>query len=296
MHFFDFVQKISSLDALISYLQDNGLIRRNINCEACDMKPMNFQKLESAIDKGVFRCSRCKRKKSLRAGSFFEKSKLDLRTVASIVYFLCADIKQETIASMLNLNRKTVMEFASLLREEYSKFFVSHDSQLGGEGVVVQIDESLIAKQKTTRNNHARPVLERWVFGIFDTQSKVGCIQLVENRSSEVLLPIIQQWVRPGSIICSDGWAAYNGIRELGYEHRVVVHENYFVDPFTGTHTNNVENYWQRCKRKFKWMYGTYQAMIPSYLDEFMWIERYGIEFNSRWDNTIMCIRNNYSS
>ena len=67
-------------------------------------------------------------------------------------------------------------------------------------------------------------------------------IQLVDDRSSETLLPLIAEWCLPGTIIVSDGWPAYSGIEEvLGFKHEVVVHENYFVDPETGIHTNNVE-------------------------------------------------------
>lgn len=132
------------------------------------------------------------------------------------------------------------------------------------------------------------------MFGIYDTQLKIGHIQLVEDRSAETLLPIIQNWVRPGTIIHSDGWAAYNRLGDLGYEHRVVIHEQHFVDPVTGIHTNNVENYWQRCKRKLKWMYGTSYHMIPSYFDEYMWIERFGKDFNTRWKNTLIAIATNY--
>ena len=90
---------------------------------------------------------------------------------------------------------------------------------------------------------HARPIRGIWIFGMYDTVQKIGCIQMVENRSAETLFPIIQQWVNPGSIIVSDGWAAYNRIEEIGFRHEVVIHEDHFVDPATGIHTNNVENY-----------------------------------------------------
>jgi transposase-like protein len=132
------------------------------------------------------------------------------------------------------------------------------------------VDESVISRAKRTRNMRARPIQEQWVFGLFDTQKRTGHIELVSDRSAETLLPIIKRICLPGTIIASDRWAAYKGLTEIGFVHRIVVHEQHFVDPYTGVHTNNVENYWQRCKRKFKRMSGAVRNIIPSYLDEFM--------------------------
>ena len=42
-----------------------------------------------------------------------------------------------------------------------------------------------------------------------------------------------------------------------------------------GVHTQIIESYWARTKRKFKRMKGVTEEQLPSYLDEFMWRERY---------------------
>ena len=55
-----------------------------------------------------------------------------------------------------------------------------------------------------------------------------------------------------------------------------VNHSVEFVNSATGTHTQNVESYWNTSKRKFKAMKGCHADMLPSYLDECMWRERRG--------------------
>lgn len=152
----------------------------------------------------------------------------------------------------------------------------------------------MIARQKLTCNRHARPVAEKWILGAYDTVLKRGYIQLVEDRSAETLLPIISSWCEPGAIIYTDGWAAYNQLGSLGFRHHSVIHERHFVDPETGVHTNSVESYWQRCKRKLKKMYGTKFTLLPSYLDEFMWNERFGGSFFDKWKNTLKCLSDNH--
>jgi IS1 family transposase len=141
---------------------------------------------------------------------------------------------------------------------------------------------------------HARPTQEQWVFGAFDTATKQGWIQLVQDRSANTLVGLIQEWCLPGTIIVSDGWAAYSNLESFGFRHEVVIHEQHFVDPQTGIHTNNVENFWQRCKRRLKWMYGTSRALLPSHLDHFLWLERYGHTLEDRWHNFFITIQANY--
>ena len=47
------------------------------------------------------------------------------------------------------------------------------------------------------------------------------------------------------------------------------------MDPVTGVHTQNIESYWGRVKLKFKKMKGCHESHLPSYLDKYMWQERY---------------------
>jgi len=54
-----------------------------------------------------------------------------------------------------------------------------------------------------------------------------------------------------------------------------VNHSVEFVNPTTGVHTQNVESYWNKQKTKLKRMKGVFLDEISSYLDEFMWRERW---------------------
>ena len=162
--------------------------------------------------------------------------------------------------------------------------------RLGGPGIIVEIDESVFVKAKYNIG-HALNIRQRWVFGLYDTQTKQGYLTFVNARDKDTLLPIIQQVVVPESIIHSDEWASYNAILSLShpqsYIHFTVNHIRNFVDPITGVHTNRVESMWSRVKRKFKIMNGTSTELIPSYLDEFMWRERYGSITSTAYDNLL---------
>ena len=118
------------------------------------------------------------------------------------------------------------------------------------------------------------------MLGLVDTSQTpaLGAMELVPSCSAAVLLPIIHQHVRPGSIMWSDEWAAYRRVQQLPpvTQHQTVNHSIEFVNPTTGVHTQNLESYWNRVKTKFKRMKGVQESMLSSYLDEFMWRERHG--------------------
>lgn len=278
MHFHDVIAIIKDERSVITYMQESRLIAQSMVCHKC-RRNMTVQEYNQSLDKATFRCSFCKSRTSIRKGSIFEGSHLSLSNILMIIYFMSAGILQKTISEMLNISERSIVEWEAKLRNVYTRKLHSIDMQLGGQDIVVQVDESVISRAKPTRNVHARPRSTQWVFGMFDTTRHIGVIRLVPDRSREALLPIIQWICRPGTIIRSDGWAAYVGVEELGFRHQVVVHERHFTDPITGWHTNNVENYWKRCKAKLKHICGAARHIIPSYLDEFMWHERYGTLF-----------------
>ncbi|CAC5422633.1 unnamed protein product [Mytilus coruscus] len=165
------------------------------------------------------------------------------------------------------------------LREVCSTKLIQTPAQLGGPGVVVQIDESLFNhKAKHNRGRRAKKEGELWVFGLADTSFKpaITYMELVPKRNKETLLPIIQRIVKPGSIVYSDQWRAYNKIQdELNLEHAVVNHSLNFVDSETGVHTQTIESYWAKAKYKVKEMNGVSSDALPSYLDERMWRDRW---------------------
>ena len=105
----------------------------------------------------------------------------------------------------------------------------------------------------------------------------MGYMQIVPDRPAQTLLPIIQRYTLPNTTVHSDQWQSYSRVQTLPNvsSYSTVNHSLHFVDPTTGVHTQNVESYWGRVKLKFKRGKGCQASQLPSYLDEFMWRERY---------------------
>jgi transposase-like protein/IS1 family transposase len=269
-----------------TYLRARGLLMNNFQCPSCHT-PMSEQGYARSIDKVAFKCNQCSRRTSIRDGSIFAGSHLSLAKLLGIFYLTSLETLQKNIAETLEIDHKTIIDWQQRIRDVYTRKLLRDPITLGGTGVIVEIDESLLARAKSTRNRRARHVRQQWMFGMFDRTQKKGLIFMVPDRSAETLIPIIQRHLLPGTLIYSDGWRAYSALQDLGFSHAVVVHQNQFVNTVTGVHTNNVENYWRRCKSKFKRISGTYRCKLASYLDEFMWNERWGTTAATRLTNTL---------
>ncbi len=202
-----------------------------------------------------------------------------------------------TTTIVVGLAEKTVVDWYNFLREECSSKLMRipmQDKLIGGIGEIVEVDESQMIKRKHNRG-YLREQHEQWVFGMYDRQRRIGWIEFVDRRDAPTLLPVIQRYVRPGTMIYSDGWGAYNNLQNIGYGHESVIHADNFVDPVTGVHTNGVEAYWSRAKQKIKAVYGWRLHMVPSYLDEFLWRERFGLQTAEAFYNMLAHIAEHYN-
>ena len=86
-------------------------------------------------------------------------------------------------------------------------------------------------------------------FGGIDTDTQEGFLVAVDRRGAGTLLPVLQDYVSPGTTVVSDLWGAYQTINNLGHRHLTVNHSIHFVDPVTHATTNHVESMWCKAKR-----------------------------------------------
>jgi hypothetical protein len=69
-------------------------------------------------------------------------------------------------------------------------------------GIVVEIDETYVSKYRVG------PRQDQWMFGGMERGSVHAFLRLVDRRNADTLLPIIQEYVLPGTTIMSDLWGS----------------------------------------------------------------------------------------
>jgi ISXO2-like transposase domain len=112
--------------------------------------------------------------------------------------------KNQTLAhiqSELGLAKATCIKLSRLFRDIVFDKMITQFEPIGGEGKIVEIDESKFGKRKYNRGHR---VEGQWVFGAYERGSGLTFMVPVEKRDRDTLLHIIHKWIKPGTTIYSD--------------------------------------------------------------------------------------------
>ncbi len=161
----------------------------------------------------LWRCpSHKSEKKSIRRGSFLEKAHVRLDEFVILTYLWGANASVKLTVEVTGLVKTTVIDWFNFLRDVCANWVRANPPIVGGVGHIVQIDESVVSKAKY---NRGRRVPERWIFGGYDTTTKLGFLHEVDDRSASTLLPLIKKYILPGTEIHSDMWPSYKRVQHI---------------------------------------------------------------------------------
>ena len=190
---FDICDTTTSSGESLAFLQNHNLLRQELNCPQCGQEMALENDRERIAAPFVWRCGHCRTKRSILDGSFFTNTKIPMRKHITMIYYWASETPVHVVVHHLDLDEKTVIQWDHFLRDICSWKLLQIGITLGGAGVIVQVDESVLVKAKYYRGrNLNRP--QHWVFGCYDTTSKLGYICFVQDRSGNTLLPIIQRY------------------------------------------------------------------------------------------------------
>ena len=275
----------TQITKLIFLLQTLMLLPKQRICEKC--KDTMYIKKEATIDDYIFKCALCRRKISLRRGTFFEGSKLTLWQIFALIYVDIFDIymSYEQLERQFHISsHSTTCDWQNFIREVYLDYFNTHRERIGGPGIIVQIDESQICKRKYHRG---RVLVNQnvWIVGGIDSNGNIFQA-LTEIRNRQILEGIITQHVHGGSILWTDCWRGYNNLCNLYYSHETVNHSIEFKTQH-GVHTNRIEAIWGAIKRKFRHITNKRPQLIGSYLAEYQFKRKFREKKFSAYIKTI---------
>jgi transposase-like protein len=224
----------------INFLFEQNILYKPQSCSQCDSLLFRERKL--------WRCcnNQCRKSVSIFKDSFFAKDRLICSDTMLIGYLWLCKSKYTPIYHITGHSSITITNYTNLFRELIIDTLKDEDDIIGGDNIVVEIDESKFGKRKYHRGRMIDGV---WIVGgIERTEDKKCFVKIVENRTAETLHEIISNHVAPGSIVYTDCWRGYTGMEELNVTHRTVNHSEHFVDPDTGVHTNTIEGLWNGIK------------------------------------------------
>ncbi|WP_136062301.1 IS1595 family transposase [Pontiella sulfatireligans] len=140
----------------------------------------------------------------------------------------------------------------------------------------VQVDETFIGGAKPGKRGRGAEGKALVLIIAQEKEKAAGRIRLrrIEDASSDSLEAAIKETVEPGTLIKTDGWAGYNGVKGLGYGHKVI------------RKTADVgDNLLPLCHREAslikRWLGGTHQGAV-SHEHQGCYLDEYTFRFNRR--------------
>ena len=168
---FDLGIQTKDVETTATFLKDKGLIFEGIKCEDCQVWMTEVKDSSRVADGYGWRCSRCRTKKSIRTGSFFETSKVALATLLRIMYLFCLDVPVKTTCELMHgdISKPTIIDWFNFCRDICTGYLFRHPVRLGGAGRndIVEVDEALYKRKNKYHRGHDRGG-GKWVFGAIE--------------------------------------------------------------------------------------------------------------------------------
>jgi len=248
------------------FVLDNNIIRTMLHCGLCG------KIVYANVSRESFR-HKCLEYRDIEQSmwkyTFFSKVKLKVNEVLRIGYLYLCGCSHSTIAIMTGHSTKTITHFLAEFRQLFSDSIQESACVIGGENIIVEIDECKISKRKFNVGHYVEGA---WVVGgVERTQERRLFLVRVERRDAESLENVISTYVRPGSIIHTDCWRGYGFLRDTDeVTHRTVNHSKHFKDPETGVHSNTIEGTWAAVKSSIAKRYRCGEG-VEEHLKTFIW-------------------------
>jgi transposase-like protein len=246
-------------------------------CPHCGCGSERIKKLAGKTTRiGLWKCYACMKPFTVKVGTVFESSHVKLHIWLQAVHLLCSSkkgISSNQLHRTLGVTLKTAWFMSHRIREAMSDGpFLP---PLGGEGAVVEVDETFIGQKKDVpkRRGYAH---KHAVLSLVERSGKVRSFHVDGTKAAD-LVPIMKANIAKETRIMTDEAGQYAGVKKDFAEHEFVRHgAGEYVRG--EVHTNSVEGFYSVFKRGMK---GVYQHCSEKHL------HRYVTEFDFRHNNRV---------
>jgi transposase-like protein len=245
-----------------------------ITCPRCDKAKHSFIKTRR-----IWFCYVCKKQFTVKVGTIFEDSPLDLGKWMIAIWMLanCKNgVSSYELGKALGITQNSAWFMLHRIREALKNKSLF---KLGGTGGAVEADETFIGAKAANMHKSRKIRLQAIrgeerrgdiylgktaVQGILDRYLRQVRCKVIPNVRRETLQNEILKQVRYGSKVYTDSAPSYDMLHHR-FVHDFVNHAERYVNG--QVHTNGLENFWSLFKRNLR---GTYVSVEPFHLDRYL--------------------------
>ena len=230
---------------------------------------------------GTYKCYECKKPFTVKVGTIFEDSHIKMNIWLQAIHLVCSSkkgISSNQLHRTLKLTLKSAWFMSHRIREAMRSGTLAVPTPMGGEGKIVEADETYIGKKAgMAKAKGARGYAhKRAVLSLVERGGEVRSFH-IDNANAANVYPIIDKNLSFESTLMTDEASLYKTIGRSFADHQSVEHGK---DEYVrgDCHTNTLEGYFSIFKRGMK---GVYQHCDEKHL------HRYLAEFDFRYNNRI---------
>lgn len=234
---------------------------------------------EKRIRMGLWRCGDCKKQFTVKVGTVFEHMRLPLHKALQAVYLVTSS-KKGISAHQLHRTLEVTYKSAWFLLHRIREAMRDGDvTMFGGNGGVVEVDETFIGKKKGAVKRRAFHHKMK-VLALVDRDSGKARTMVIDDVKAETLMPLVIANVEREARIMTDEHSGYRDAGKWFAAHGTTSHGKgeYVNLQDRSIHSNTVEGYFSIFKRGMK---GVYQHCGEDHL------HRYLAEFEFRYNNRV---------
>lgn len=229
---------------------------------------------QGVVRHGLRKCYACRGQFTVRKGTIFEDSHLELHKWFQAAFLMCSS-KKGVSANQLHRTLKCTLKTAWFVAHRLRETMRSGDlTPFGGFGTAVEVDETYIGRKKGAKvrpgGHHKMKVLT-----LVDRVTGQARSVVMNKITAASVAPILRANLAREARLMTDESQVYLKVGEEFAEHKFV---NHSLDEYVrgDVSTNTVEGYFSIFKRGMK---GVYQHCKEKHL------HRYMAEFDFRYNN-----------
>jgi transposase len=213
-------------------------------CEKCGREA----KFYAVTKRRSYACEWCGHQVFPTADTPFARTRTPLRDWFYVMFLFTASrngVAAKEVERQLGVTYKTAWRMCHEIR----KYMASLDSDdpLGGPGMTVEIDETLIGGSVSGMGSGYMGN-KTCVVGMLERGGEL-VTRVVTSRTKEAMQALILDQIIPGSTINTDEFGGYHGIDRSGYRHVKVTHKTGEYATALGAGVNAMEGFWAQLKR-----------------------------------------------
>jgi len=233
---------------------------------------------DGVVRHGLKKCGACRQQFTVRKGTIFEESHLEMHKWLQAIYLMCASKKGVSALQLqrtLEVQYKTAWFLAHRIREAMRSGDLSPFGMGGG---MVEADETFIGREPGAGRTRKDAHKKNRVLSLIDRESGRARSFVVDDFKVETIASILEANLAREAVLMTDEAHHYKKPAQAFGGHERVNHgkDEYVRKGNPAIHTNTVEGFYSIFKRGMR---GVYQHCSKKHL------HRYVAEFDFRYSN-----------